>query len=236
MSQQGFEEHQAAKLNNEGVNALLAGNPKLAFRPLANALRLMKAELVSTLTTTSHRNATTANIKNHEIRTVVIHGMESCDTIAFNQAIKIVLMPTRMINAAEEEQHHYLSNGHLLEQEYDEESRISTFVAAVVFNLALAYHFAGSCPNTPFPTMIKKAEGLYGMVLQLLDGDTTCLVLVEDMMHVVLIIKSACINNLSQIRYSKGDCDGARMGLLRHDSSLQGSSSTGFEEPDAAAA
>jgi hypothetical protein len=44
-----------------------------------------------------------------------------------------------------------------------------TFVAAVVFNLALAYHFAaGSCPN-----MIKIAEWLYDMVLQILDSDTT---------------------------------------------------------------
>jgi hypothetical protein len=65
-----------------------------------------------------------------------------------------------------------------------------------------------------------KAEGLYGMVLQHLDGDTTCLVRVEDMMHMVLIIKLACINNLSQIRYTKGDCDSARMGLLRYVSSF----------------
>ena len=77
------------------------------------------------------------------------------------------------------------------------------YSGAIIFNLALAHHFRSSSGNT---SCMNKAEKLYSMVLKLLDNASLNV-------HTALMVKLACINNLSQIRYFKGDYDNAREGL-----------------------
>jgi hypothetical protein len=194
---QAFE--QAAKLNDDGINACLQGNPNLASQPLARALRILKAALVAVgsnqlISQKQARIITSANVRMHTAQTVPIRStMVSSDTIVFNQAIRIIVLP---------------ANPDILGDDEEEESRISSCIAIVVFNLALASHLSGTSPY------IIKAERLYGMVLGILDN-CCCFLLAEDMMRIVLVIRLVCISNRSQIRYSWGDCDNAnRKNLL----------------------
>jgi hypothetical protein len=99
---------------------------------------------------------------------------------------------------------------------------LNLYTSAVIFNLALAHQYL------PSSTGITKAEKLYGMVLQLLDDNSWLAV------RLALVIKLGCINNLSQIRYSRGDYQNASEGLSFVSIVLR-ETSTGqayFEEPE----
>jgi hypothetical protein len=80
---------------------------------------------------------------------------------------------------------------------------MNIYTASVIFNLALAHHFKASYGDA---VCMSKAEKLYCIVLKLLDEKTL-------RVHTALLVKLACINNLSQIRYAKGDYENAREGL-----------------------
>jgi hypothetical protein len=80
---------------------------------------------------------------------------------------------------------------------------MNIYTASVIFNLALAHHFKASSGDA---VCMSKAEKLYCMVLKLLDESALHV-------HTALVVKLACINNLSQIRYAKGDYENAREGL-----------------------
>jgi hypothetical protein len=74
------------------------------------------------------------------------------------------------------------------------QSLIITYTAAVAFNLALAHHCTASRDATCTP----KAEKLYWAAFNMLDESTWTV-------HTALVIKLACINNLSLICFSIGD-------------------------------
>jgi hypothetical protein len=99
---------------------------------------------------------------------------------------------------------------------------MNIYISAVLFNLALAHQYLGSSVG------INKAEKLYGMVLQLLDNTPLFA------MRLALVVRLGRINNLSQIRYSKGDYHNAHEGLRLVTTFLR-ESSTGqalFEDPE----
>jgi sulfur transfer complex TusBCD TusB component (DsrH family) len=101
---------------------------------------------------------------------------------------------------------------------------IKIYLSAVIFNLALAHHFKAS-GNAVCTT---KAEKLYCMALKLLDDNALNV-------HTGLVVKLACINNLSQIRYSRGDYKNAREGVNQVSSFMrrqQSSNQAMFEEPE----
>lgn len=80
---------------------------------------------------------------------------------------------------------------------------IHVYSAAVIFNLALAHHRLGMQGDDVYQ---QKALKLYTMVLKVLDDS-----LIE--FRAAIMIKLATINNLTQIRFTKGDYDQAREGL-----------------------
>ena len=98
---------------------------------------------------------------------------------------------------------------------------LNIHTCAVIFNLALAHHFEGDA------VCLAKAEKLYGMVLKLLNGSALNV-------HTALVAKLACINNLSQIRYSRGDYKNAQEGLSQVSGFIRQSLSNQavLEEPD----
>jgi hypothetical protein len=195
---------EAAHLNNEGIDALLKGDQSSAISLMAKAIKLMKAELSSrnssTLKCDSDSDSDSDSNTEQNTHTVEIPNMESSDTIVFNQAVRI---PT--------------------DAEPTTEFDINIYTSAVVFNLALAHHFAGSSGDEVF---MVKAEKLYCMVLKLLNDNSL-------KMHTALIVKLACINNLSQIRYFRGDYKNAREGLSQVSCFMRRSSNQAmFEQPE----
>ncbi len=81
---------------------------------------------------------------------------------------------------------------------------IHVYSAAVIFNLALAHHRLGmQVGNEAYQ---QKALKLYTMVLRVLDDS-----LIE--FRTAIMVKLATINNLTQIRFAKGDYEEAREGL-----------------------
>eukprot|EP00980_Cylindrotheca_fusiformis_P018418 scaffold6058_cov96-Cylindrotheca_fusiformis.AAC.3 len=67
--------------------------------------------------------------------------------------------------------------------------------SVIVLNVALVYHCTGLRSNH---NALDKAELLYDMVCQLLRD-------IENCQGTVLLVKAAAINNLSQLRYHRGD-------------------------------
>jgi hypothetical protein len=98
---------------------------------------------------------------------------------------------------------------------------IHVYSAIVIFNLALAHHLQASKGDT---ACMAKAEKFYAMVLKLVD-DGAC------HMRIAVVVKLASINNLSQIRYAKGDFEHARDGLDQLSSFLRRTNQALFEEP-----
>lgn len=80
---------------------------------------------------------------------------------------------------------------------------IHVYSAAVIFNLALAHHRVGMQGNEAYQ---QKALKLYTMVLRVLDDS-----LIE--FRAAVMVKLATINNLTQIRFAKGDYEEAREGM-----------------------
>ena len=135
--------------------------------------------------------------------TVEIQSMESSDTIVFNQAIRIPADVSLTVS----------------------EFEVDIYSCAVIFNLALVHHFEASS-GADADAYLMKAEKLYSMALQLLDKTSLTV-------HTALIVKLACINNLSQIRYAKGDYKNAREGLSQVSAFIrQPSNQAVLEEPE----
>jgi hypothetical protein len=93
--------------------------------------------------------------------------------------------------------------------------------ATVIFNLALAHHLQASKGDN---ACMAKAEKFYAMVPKLV-VDGACY------MRIAVVVKLASINNLSQIRYAKGDYEHARDGLDQLSSFLRRTNQALFEEP-----
>ena len=135
---------EAARLNNEGINALVEGDDKTAIDVLTRSIKLMKQELSKP--GTSLKDFKPSNLDNDCTNSTIevpgFHGAQ--ESFIFSGAITIP------------------ETG-----EHDEQD-IHVYSAVVIFNLALAHHrqaLALSCKST----YMTKAEKLYGMVLKLLD-------------------------------------------------------------------
>jgi hypothetical protein len=82
------------------------------------------------------------------------------------------------------------------------EVEMNVYSGAIIFNLALAHHFRGD------KTSLARAEKFYGLVIKVLNRNMLH-------MHTALIVKLACINNLSQMRYSKGEYERVSEGFIQ---------------------
>eukprot|EP00980_Cylindrotheca_fusiformis_P022996 scaffold10009_cov105-Cylindrotheca_fusiformis.AAC.1 len=75
--------------------------------------------------------------------------------------------------------------------------------SVIILNVALLYHYNGLRSNQ---TALEKAELLYNMVCELLEG--------KDMLQgTALLVKAAAINNLAQLHYHRGAYDFALEGF-----------------------
>jgi hypothetical protein len=104
------------------------------------------------------------------------------------------------------------------------ECDIRIYSAVVIYNLALGQHAVGKRGDE---VCLVKAEKLYAMVLKLLE-DPSC----KNRMSVV--VKLASINNLSQLRFERGDFELAREGLAHVSRFLRTSQASGpfMDEPE----
>jgi hypothetical protein len=128
---------QAANLNNKGINFLLEGDERSAIQTMALSIKLMKAALLDEFV----QQVAPHTSRIQDTRSIIIHSMESSDTIVFNQ---VVYIPETVTETP---------------SEFD----MNIYTSAVIFNLALAHQAVGS------QACLNKAEKLYGMVLKLLD-------------------------------------------------------------------
>jgi hypothetical protein len=137
---------QAARLNNEGVAALLGGDIKTAINVMSKSIKLMKQALSSSPAGDNKSiNSTTGS--EQRVRSVEIPDTDTSETIVFNQAI---IIPS--------------------DAEQDEID-ITAYTAAVLFNLALAHHVKASRVGA---SCMLKAEKLYSLVLKFVDDDAAC--------------------------------------------------------------
>jgi hypothetical protein len=197
----------AARLNNEGVTALLEGKDEAAVASLIRSIEMMKQELLSNYdrrtTINSANPASSANngdfskgdgycdhrsSRNTDTPPVHLPGFQAegdASSVLFTRAV--VIPEVRR-------------NG-------NEEQDIHIYTAAVIFNMALVYHRQGKRSDTT--VCMKKAEKLYSMLLQILNNDMST-------KRVALTTRLAAINNLSQVRFERGEYELARTEGLRY--------------------
>jgi hypothetical protein len=174
---------QAARLNNEGVTALVEGDEYQAIESLMKTVKMMQQLLskpgtdIQALKSDDSDDGDSSCFEN--FTTVEVPDISSGENFFFRQAIQ---MPC----------------------DVDGESplNINIYSAAVIFNLALAHHVQAHRSRS---CMIK-AEKLYATIMKLLDDRV-------GNVQPAVMLKLACINNMSYIRLENGNFDQVREGL-----------------------
>jgi hypothetical protein len=134
---------QAARLNNQGVTALLEGDDKAAVAALTQSIKMMKQDMSKPSNSDMKKSITLSDDCEHS--TVELPGFRggAQESYIFTEAITI--------------------------PENGERSELDTqiYSAVVIFNLALTVHREGK--NGKIESMVK-AQKLYTMVLKILDN------------------------------------------------------------------
>jgi hypothetical protein len=133
---------QAARLNNQGVTALLEGDDKAAVPALTQSIKMMKQEMSRPSNSNMKKSVTLSDDCEHS--TVELPGFQGAQTsYIFTEAITI--------------------------PENGDQSELHTHIysAVVIFNLALTFHREGK--NGKIESMVK-AQKLYTMVLKILNN------------------------------------------------------------------
>jgi hypothetical protein len=196
---------QAARLNNQGVAALLEGDDKAAAATLTQSIKIMKQEL-SKVTAFDDMTKSAPFSSDDCVHSTTVelpgfhHGAQ--DSYIFTDAINI--------------------------PEHGDQTVVDLqiYSAAVIFNLALAVHREGNTIGNASSSMAK-AQKLYLMVLKVLNNQYMN-------NRVAVIVKLAAINNLSQIRFDCGEYELAREGLAHLSAFMRTSGNTSdamLEEP-----
>jgi hypothetical protein len=180
----------AARLNSQGVAALLKGEDKSAVAALAQSIKIIEQVL------SQEDPTSTAFADDCEFSTTELSGFQAGQeshlfTKAFSFPERVVSSGRRSLCAPPNESH------------------VNFYAAAVVFNVALAYHRHGQKGDV---ASMVKAQKLYSTALRLIDGN-------DCMDRTVVIVKLAAINNLSQIHFDFGNYELAHQGA-DHISSL----------------
>jgi hypothetical protein len=137
---------QAARLNNQGVTALLEGDNKAAVAALTRSIKIMKQELSKPTENVDLTKSAHCSSDDCEHSTVELPGFQGGqDSYIFADAIKIP--------------------EHAGDQTVID---IQIYSAAVIFNLALAVHREGNTIDNASP--MAKAQKLYSMVLKVLNN------------------------------------------------------------------
>jgi hypothetical protein len=174
---------QAARLNNEGVTALVEGDEHHAIESLMKTVKMMKQLLSKSGTTIQVLKSDGSDDGDsscfEDFTTVEVPDISSGESFFFRQAIK-------------------------MRCDVDGESPLDNYVysAAVIFNLALAHHVQAHRSKS---CMIK-AEKLYATIMKLLDDRV-------GNVQPAVVLKLACINNMSYIRFENGNFDQFRESL-----------------------
>jgi hypothetical protein len=133
---------QAARLNNQGVTALLEGNDKAAVATLTRSIKMMKQEMSKPSNSDMKKSATLSDDCEHS--TVEFPGFQGAhESYLFTEAITI--------------------------PENGDRSELDTqiYTAVVIFNLALTVHREGKNGKIEF---MDKAQKLYTMALKILNN------------------------------------------------------------------
>jgi hypothetical protein len=133
---------QAARLNNQGVTALLEGDDKAAVVALTQSIKMMKQAMSKPSNSDMKKSATLSDDCEHS--TVELPGFQGdLESYLFTEAITI--------------------------PENGDQSELDTqiYSAVVIFNLALPVHREGK--NGKIESMVK-AQKLYTMVLKILNN------------------------------------------------------------------
>ena len=183
----------AAQLNAQGISALIQGNQASAINLITESVLFLKSALVEDmeLGSDSEKDASRGDLRQYQSRTVLIPSgyiRESQDTMisAFDHVFQI-------------QERSMMSNRATAESE----TELRIYSSAILFNLAFAHHYDNSGNSYQQLIWHQKAEKLYEMVLTLLEEEDYFYD--DTISHLALMVKLACLNNLSYLCYARGD-------------------------------
>jgi hypothetical protein len=238
--------NEASRLNHQGVNALLNGREDLAVQCFTACVTMMKRILslrpvepqpstsilqqakiqIDQESSNNNNNSSTSSRTVQLPPVMMMHGQSKDDSILFNRAI---LIPNG--------HPHHQTPSSVMPSTGAMQHDIHAWMAAVVYNLAIAHHRKGKAIG--LVAFTQKAEKLYTMALKFFGDDNLVMVMVNtsnnyynsninscytaDNNSIGLLVKLASLNNLFEIRLESGDHDLAKECLYRVYSLLQSS-------------
>jgi hypothetical protein len=173
----------ALRLNNEGVKLLLQNRDSEAMLLFANSLSEIKQLVaIGEVPNKDSGIAFRSPLFVHDA-THTVSGLQDLACFIYGNALTF--------------------SSKTVDGNMPAEDQSNQLAAAVLLNVALAYHRTGLRGNK---AALEKAERLYDMVCQLLVANDIC--------HgTALLVKAAAINNLAQIRHQRGDYAFALVGF-----------------------
>jgi hypothetical protein len=136
----------AARLNSQGVAALLQGEDKSAVAALTQSIKIIKQVLSQ-----QEEPTYTAFADDFELSTTALTGFQAGqEAHLFTEAFSFPERPASIRSCAPNKSH------------------VKFYAAAVIFNIALAHHRQGQKGDA---ARMINAQNLYGMILRLIDGD-----------------------------------------------------------------
>eukprot|EP00980_Cylindrotheca_fusiformis_P012496 scaffold3073_cov66-Cylindrotheca_fusiformis.AAC.11 len=181
----------ALRINNEGVSLLMQNRDEEAMILFTKSLKAVK-ELTTIRTELSTKmesqtsDSTHLSPTNIHDATHTVPGLQE-DHSSFSIYDNVLTFSKETINNDMPSTH-----------------QVIQCAAVIILNVALFYHYTGLKRDQ---TALEKAELLYNMVCQLLDGE-------KDMCQgTALLVRAAAINNLAQLHYHRGAYDFALEGF-----------------------
>ena len=176
----------ALQLNNEGVRLLLAGNDVDGMTYLTDALT--------------------------RVKTLLSSG-QGADSMAYRHGVSITPPNVQFMHGATyklaglQDDCCFIYGNALIfnldNKTLPSSDHVHIYTSVIILNVTLAYHRRGLSANA---ACLFKAEKMYEMVGKLLSTSTAA-------QGTELLVKTAAINNLSQLRYDHGDYAFAREGF-----------------------
>jgi hypothetical protein len=167
--------NQALRQNNEGVKLLLENREQDAVTCLTQSLKMVKHLLANEPSDQSRSSSNPFKTLNIQLTAHTLTNLQDCNCFIYSSLL--AFSPLEEAGSV------------------PSEDTIQVYCAVIILNLSLAYHRKGLGGNE---ACLAKAEKMYDMVTKLLSG---C----EDNHVIVLVVKLASINNVSQLRHNHGD-------------------------------
>jgi hypothetical protein len=193
----------AARLNNDAVDRLMAGDNQIAMARFKKSAALLRRGVLLNQAARQQKVSRPVNLLQEQLAPILLSPPDPIEDICIHHASSPLFRLT-------DRQSYYIYN-HALHFSLDDyslenfESSTHILSAMILFNLSLAFHRVYE--QNGKKACARRAITMYSMVLKVLKNDSSTA-------GTAAVVKVATINNMSQLRFQEGDYGQAQQSLV----------------------